>query len=79
MVILLTVLVASCFNKAVIGRMLGIFTMCEAFGVLVGTSFMGYSFDITGGYNLALLIIISLFIVSLPLVFLASPQAVAAN
>ena len=62
------------YRRAIIGRMLGIFMMCTSFSQLVGPSFMGYNFDITGNYNLTLFIFIAVLIVSLPLAFFARPQ-----
>ncbi|MBA7689620.1 L-lactate transporter [subsurface metagenome] len=74
LVALLPILVGSCFNMAIIGRMLGIFAMFTSLASLLGPPFMGYSFDITGNYNLALFVFIICFIVSLPLVFFACPK-----
>jgi MFS family permease len=68
------VLVASLFDKAVIGKMLGIFTIFSVVPQLVGGPFTGYVFDITGSYNLALFTFIAFYIVSAALVFLARPR-----
>ena len=70
---LLPVLVMSCFDRAIIGKMLGIFTMCSVFAQLLSSPFTGYSFDITGNYNLALFVFIAFYIVSLVLIFFARP------
>ena len=67
------VLVASLFNKVVIGKMLGIFTIFSVLPQMFGSPFMGYVFDITGNYNLALFSFIIFYIVSVGLVFFARP------
>jgi len=67
------VLVASLFDKAVIGKMLGIFTIFSVLPQLVGSPFMGYIFDITSSYNLALFTFIVFYIVSAALVFFTRP------
>ena len=67
------VLVASLFDKAVIGKMLGIFTIFSVLPQLVGSPFMGYIFDITSSYNLALFTFIVFYIVSAVLVFFTRP------
>lgn len=67
------VLVASLFDKAIIGKMLGIFTVFSVIPQLVGPPFTGYVFDITGSYNLALVVFIAFYIVSAVLVFLTRP------
>jgi uncharacterized membrane protein (DUF485 family) len=58
---------------AVIGKMLGIFTIFSVLPQLVGAPYMGYIFDITGSYNLALFTFIFLYVVSAVLVFFARP------
>ncbi len=63
------ILVGSLYDRAIIGKMLGIFTMFTALPNLMGPPFMGYIFDITGSYNLALLVIAVFYIVGLVLVF----------
>jgi sugar phosphate permease len=63
------VLVANNFNKAIIGKMLGIFTLFTVFPQLVGPAFMGYVSDITGNYNLALFVLIVFYLASLVMVF----------
>ena len=63
------VMVANTFDKAVIGKMLGIFTLFTVFPQLIGPAFMGYVFDITGNYNLALFVIVALYLASLAMVF----------
>jgi sugar phosphate permease len=70
------VLVGSCFDKAIIGRMFGIFAMFGVIPQLLGSPFMGYSFDITGNYNLALFVFMAFYLVSMVLVFFARPQGV---
>lgn len=67
------ILVASLFDKVIIGKMLGIFTIFSVFPQLIGPAFTGYVFDITGSYNLALVVFIILYIVSALLVFLTHP------
>ena len=67
------ILVASLFDRAIIGKMLGIFTIFSIIPQLVGPPFTGYVFDITGSYNLALVVFIVLYIVSAVLVFLTRP------
>jgi sugar phosphate permease len=64
------VLVANTFNRAIIGKMLGIFTLFTVFPQLIGPAFMGYVFDITGSYNLALFVLIVFYLASLVMVFL---------
>jgi MFS family permease len=63
------ILVATLFDRAIIGKMLGIFTMFSVLSQLMGPPFMGYIHDITGDYNLALSTFIVFYIVSLVLVF----------
>ncbi len=71
------VLVASLFEKAVIGRMLGIFTIFSVLPQVIGSPFMGYVFDITGSYNLALFTFIAFYILSVLLVFFSrSPKSI---
>lgn len=62
-------MVANTFDQAIIGKMLGIFTLFTVFPQLIGPAFMGYVFDITGNYNLALFSIIVLYLISLVMVF----------
>ncbi len=69
MIALQPILVGSLYDRAIIGKMLGIFSMFTALPNLMGPPFMGYIFDITGSYNLALLVIAVFYIVSLVLVF----------
>lgn len=69
----LSVLQASYFSRAIIGRILGIYAMCTGLSGLVGSSFMGYSFDITRSYNLGLFVCAAVFILSVPLTFFARP------
>ncbi len=72
-------LVGSCFDRAMMGKMLGIFAVSSVLARLLGSPFTGYSFDITGSYNLALLIFIAFYIVSSVLVFfIRPPRKVAA-
>jgi sugar phosphate permease len=63
------VLVATLFDKAIIGKMLGIFSIFSVLSQLIGPPFMGYMYDITGNYNPALFTFIAFYIVSLVLVF----------
>jgi sugar phosphate permease len=63
------VMVANAFDKAIIGKMLGLFTLFTVFPQLIGPAFTGYVFDITGSYNLALLVILALYLTSLTMVF----------
>ena len=63
------VLVANTFNRAMVGKMLGIFTVFTVFPQLIGPAFMGYVYDITGSYNLALFVLIVFYLASLVLVF----------
>jgi MFS transporter, OFA family, oxalate/formate antiporter len=63
------VLVASSFNRDIIGKMLGIFTVFTVLPQLIGPAFMGYIFDVTGSYNLALFVIMGLYMVSMTMVF----------
>jgi len=67
------VLVASLFDKAIIGKMLGIFTIFSVIPQLVGPPFTGYVFDITRSYDLALVVFIVFYVVSAVLVFLTRP------
>ncbi len=68
-VALLPVLVATLFDKSVTGKMLGIFSLFTVTSQLIGPTFTGYVHDITGNYNLALIIFIIFYILSLTLVF----------
>jgi len=63
------ILVASTFNRSIMGKMLGIFTVFTVLPQLVGPAFLGYVFDSTGSYNLGLYVILSLYLVSLVMVF----------
>jgi sugar phosphate permease len=63
------VLVAGAFDRAIVGRMLGIFSVFTVLPQLVGPAFMGYVFDTTGNYNLSLFLIIALYLASLIMVF----------
>ena len=74
MIALQPVLVTTLFNRAIIGTMLGIFTMFSVLPQLVGPPFMGYVHDITGNYNLALFVFIGCYVVSFILVFFARPS-----
>ena len=77
MIALQPVLVASLFEKAVIGRMLGIFTIFSVLPQVIGSPYMGYVFDITGSYNLALFTFIAFYILSVLLVFFSrSPKSI---
>ena len=75
------VLVGSLFDRAVIGKMLGIFTIFSVLPQLIGSPFMGYIFDITGSYNPALFVFFIFYVVSAVLVFFTRPpkQAVASS
>ena len=63
------VLVANTFDKKIIGKMLGIFAIFTVFPQILGPSFMGYVFDFTGSYNLALFVLIVFYVASLVMVF----------
>jgi len=63
------VLVANTFDKKIIGKMLGIFAIFTVFPQILGPSFMGYVFDFTGSYNLALFVLIVFYLASLVMVF----------
>ena len=63
------ILVASTFNRSIMGKMLGIFTLFTVLLQLVGPAFLDYVFDSTGSYNLGLYVILSLYLVSLVMVF----------
>ena len=67
------VLVATLFDKAIIGKMLGIFSIFSVFAQLIGPPFMGYVHDITGDYNLALSTFIICYVISGLLIFLIRP------
>jgi MFS family permease len=64
------ILVASYFDRAIVGKMLGIFSIFSVLPQLIGAPFMGYVFDITGSYNLALFAFIICYIISAGFVFL---------
>jgi MFS family permease len=68
------ILVATLFDRAIIGKMLGIFSIFSVFSQLIGPPFMGYIHDITGDYNLALCTFIVFYVVSLVLVFFTRPH-----
>jgi sugar phosphate permease len=70
---LLTILAGSCSGRAMMGRMLGIFYIFMSIGYLLGPSLMGYCFDITGSYNLGILIFNIVLIVALPLAYFSRP------
>jgi MFS-type transporter involved in bile tolerance (Atg22 family) len=69
--------VATLFDKAIIGKMLGIFSIFSVLSQLVGPPFMGYMHDITGNYNPALFTFIVFYIISLVLVFFTRPAGPA--
>jgi MFS family permease len=66
-------LVASLFDRAIIGKMLGIFNIFMVIPQLIGAPFMGYIFDITGSYNWALSVFVVFYIISAVLVFFTRP------
>jgi cyanate permease len=68
------ILVATLFDRAIIGKMLGIFTLFSVLPQLIGPPFMGYIHDITEDYNVALFAFIGCYIVSLILVFFTHPS-----
>ncbi len=72
-VALLPILVGRCFSKEIMGKMLGIFMMFLSLANLVAPPFMGYTFDITGSYSLALRVCIAALIGSVALVFFIRP------
>jgi sugar phosphate permease len=77
---LLPILVATLFDKAITGKMLGIFSLFTVVSQLLGPTFMGYIHDITGSYDIALLICSIFYIMSLILVFFTrSPKPAAAS
>ena len=63
------ILVANTFERAIVGKMLGIFAIFTVFPQILGPSLTGYVFDMTGNYNLALFAFIILYLISLVLVF----------
>jgi sugar phosphate permease len=63
------ILVANCFDRAIMGKMLGIFSIFSVLPQLIGAPFMGYIFDSTGSYNLALFVFIICYLISAVLVF----------
>jgi MFS family permease len=73
------ILVATLFDRAIIGKMLGIFSIFSVLSQLTGPPFMGYIHDITGDYNLALSTFIVCYIVSLVLVFFTHPPKPATS
>ncbi len=66
-------LVASIFDRAIIGKMFGIFSIFMVIPQLIGAPFTGYVFDITGSYNWALSVFVILYIISAVLVFFTRP------
>ena len=70
------VLVANTFDKKIIGKMLGIFTIFTVFPQILGPTFMGYIFDITGSYDLALFMLIGFYLASLVMVFFLNFQGI---
>ena len=76
---LLPLLVGKYFSREIIGKMLGIFAICSSIGHLLGSPFMGYSFDLTGSYNLALFVFAALHVLSLVLVFFIRPPRETAS
>jgi sugar phosphate permease len=74
------IMIAKTFNRAIIGRMLGILTAFTVFPQLIGPAFMGYVFDITGSYNLALFVIVIFYLASLVMVFFTgAPKSLLSN
>lgn len=70
-------LVASLFDRAIIGKMLGVFNIFMVIPQLIGAPFMGYTFDITGSYDLALSVFAVFYIMSAILVFFTrSPRQI---
>jgi MFS family permease len=67
------ILVATLFDRAITGKMLGIFAMFSVISQLMGPTFMGYIYDIKGNYNLALSVFIAFYIISLVLVLFTRP------
>jgi MFS transporter, OFA family, oxalate/formate antiporter len=63
------ILVAGTFDKAIVGKMLGLFTMFTVFPQILGPAFTGYIYDVTGSYNLALFVFIACYLASLVMVF----------
>jgi MFS transporter, OFA family, oxalate/formate antiporter len=63
------ILIANTFNRAIVGKMLGIFSMFTVVPQIIGPSLTGYIFDVTGSYNLALYIFIIFYLISLVMVF----------
>jgi MFS family permease len=72
---LLPVLVGSRFDRAVMGKMLGIFGIGQVVAQLLGSPFTGYVFDITGSYNPALVVFIAFYLSCVALVFFVRPAA----
>ncbi|MFC1970864.1 MFS transporter [Chloroflexota bacterium] len=73
------VLVASLFDRAIIGKMLGIFIIFSSLSQMIGPPFMGYIFDISGSYNQALFVFVVFYIVSAVLAFLTRPPRQTAS
>jgi sugar phosphate permease len=64
-------LVSSFFDRSIIGKMLGIFSIFSVIPQLIGAPYTGYIFDITGSYNTALFTFVIFYFMSAVLVFLA--------
>jgi sugar phosphate permease len=73
------ILVATLFDISITGKMLGIFSLFTVVSQLMGPTFMGYVHDITGNYDLALLVFIIFYVMSLILVFFTRPPKTAAS
>jgi sugar phosphate permease len=67
------ILVATLFDRAITGKMLGLFAMFSVISQLMGPTFMGYIYDITGNYNLALSAFVVFYVISLVLVLFTRP------
>jgi MFS family permease len=67
------ILVATLFDRAITGKMLGIFSLFTVVSQLMGPTFMGYIYDMTGNYNPALWAFIIFYLMSLVLVFFTRP------
>ncbi len=66
-------LVANCFDRTITGKMLGIFSIFSVLPQLIGAPFMGYVFDNTGSYDIALFVFIIFYITSAVLAFFIRP------
>ncbi|MBN1188547.1 MAG: MFS transporter [Dehalococcoidales bacterium] len=73
-VALLPILVASYFDRSIVGKMLGIFSIFSVIPQLAGPAFTGYIFDITGSYHMALFSFIGCYIISAALIFFTRPS-----